>query len=112
MLTIKWRGKPVFIKHRTEAEIEASRAVPTASLRHPEDDQVRTKDTHPHILICLGVCTHLGYAAFARFFFSIASLVSFGFVTSILINFFRVIGVCPSATAAILKEDGTFRIQT
>jgi ubiquinol-cytochrome c reductase iron-sulfur subunit len=60
MLTIKWRGKPVFIKHRTEAEIEASRAVPTASLRHPEDDQVRTKDTHPHILICLGVCTHLG----------------------------------------------------
>ena len=147
MLTIKWRGKPVFIKHRYEHwhfppvrrvvgascatgpklklkrlvlcatssllhdtnpipnpqhshvsqtalhlnRLQRSPQVPTASLRHPEDDQVRTKvrhsdawstlgfcgllqlcvveelgdslvlqDTHPHILICLGVCTHLG----------------------------------------------------
>ncbi|KAJ3555860.1 hypothetical protein NP233_g12108 [Leucocoprinus birnbaumii] len=55
---IKWRGKPVFIRHRTQAEIEEARAVTVQSLRDPESDEARTKK--PEWLVMLGVCTHLG----------------------------------------------------
>lgn len=41
-VTFKWRGKPLFIRHRTPAEIETERAVPTSALRDPETDDVRT----------------------------------------------------------------------
>ena len=30
-ITVKWRGKPVFIRHRTPEEIEEARAVPTST---------------------------------------------------------------------------------
>jgi len=55
---IKWRGKPVFIRHRTQDEIEEARNVEWKSLRHPEPDEDRVKK--PEWLIMLGVCTHLG----------------------------------------------------
>lgn len=55
---IKWRGKPVFIRHRTEAEIEEANAVNIQSLRDPQADADRVKK--PEWLIMLGVCTHLG----------------------------------------------------
>ncbi|KAL9715818.1 Cytochrome b-c1 complex subunit Rieske, mitochondrial [Leucoagaricus gongylophorus] len=55
---IKWRGKPVFIRHRTQGEVEEARAVDWKSLRHPEADEDRVKK--PEWLIMLGVCTHLG----------------------------------------------------
>ncbi|KIJ45616.1 hypothetical protein M422DRAFT_227293 [Sphaerobolus stellatus SS14] len=55
---IKWRGKPVFIRHRTPDEIEEARQVNVASLRDPETDEARTKK--PEWLVMLGVCTHLG----------------------------------------------------
>ena len=56
--TIKWRGKPVFIKHRTEAEIQDARKVDLSQLRDPEKDEDRVID--PKWLIVVGVCTHLG----------------------------------------------------
>jgi ubiquinol-cytochrome c reductase iron-sulfur subunit len=55
---IKWRGKPVFIRHRTADEIEEAKAVDIKSLRDPETDEARTKS--PEWLVMLGVCTHLG----------------------------------------------------
>jgi ubiquinol-cytochrome c reductase iron-sulfur subunit len=55
---IKWRGKPVFIRHRTSDEIEEAKNVDVKSLRDPESDEARTKN--PEWLIMLGVCTHLG----------------------------------------------------
>ncbi|EJT97989.1 ubiquinol-cytochrome c reductase iron-sulfur subunit mitochondrial precursor [Dacryopinax primogenitus] len=55
---IKWRGKPVFIRHRTAAEIDDARHVDLKSLRDPETDEARTK--RPEWLVMLGVCTHLG----------------------------------------------------
>ncbi|KAF8649891.1 hypothetical protein AX16_005651 [Volvariella volvacea WC 439] len=55
---IKWRGKPVFIRHRTQAEIEEARAVDWKGLRDPQSDHERVKK--PEWLIMLGVCTHLG----------------------------------------------------
>jgi len=55
---IKWRGKPVFIRHRTADEIEEARQVDWKHLRDPESDEQRTKK--PEWLVMLGVCTHLG----------------------------------------------------
>ncbi|POS78379.1 cytochrome b-c1 complex subunit Rieske [Diaporthe helianthi] len=55
---IKWRGKPVFIRHRTEAEIAEANKVNVSSLRDPQQDDDRVKK--PEWLVMLGVCTHLG----------------------------------------------------
>ncbi|KAH7116205.1 Rieske [2Fe-2S] iron-sulfur domain-containing protein [Dendryphion nanum] len=55
---IKWRGKPVFIRHRTEDEIKEAENTKWESLRDPQSDGDRVKK--PEWLIMLGVCTHLG----------------------------------------------------
>ncbi|KAI5294328.1 hypothetical protein KEM52_004244 [Ascosphaera acerosa] len=55
---IKWRGKPVFIRHRTQAEIQEAESVNVSSLRDPQQDADRVKK--PEWLVMLGVCTHLG----------------------------------------------------
>ncbi|KAB5572290.1 putative ubiquinol-cytochrome C reductase iron-sulfur subunit [Coniochaeta sp. 2T2.1] len=55
---IKWRGKPVFIRHRTSGEIEEANKVNVSSLRDPQADEDRVKK--PEWLVMLGVCTHLG----------------------------------------------------
>ena len=57
-VTVKWRGKPVFVRRRTEAEIAAAAAVDIDDLRHPEADEDRVQK--PEWLILVGVCTHLG----------------------------------------------------
>lgn len=57
-LIVKWRGKPVFIRHRTADEIDEANAVDVKSLRDPEQDSDRAK--RPEWLVMLGVCTHLG----------------------------------------------------
>ena len=59
-ITVKWRGKPVFIRHRTEAEIAESEAVDASILRDPEPDSARVKDGHAEWLVMVGICTHLG----------------------------------------------------
>jgi ubiquinol-cytochrome c reductase iron-sulfur subunit len=56
--TVKWRGKPVFIRHRTPHEIEEANSVQLSELRDPQPDSQRTKK--PEWLVMLGVCTHLG----------------------------------------------------
>ncbi|KAK5047000.1 hsp70 nucleotide exchange factor fes1 [Exophiala bonariae] len=55
---IKWRGKPVFIRHRTEDEIKQAESVKVESLRDPQADSDRVKK--PEWLVMVGVCTHLG----------------------------------------------------
>jgi len=58
-VTVKWRGKPVFIKHRTAEQIaEVSGPAPPSEFRHAQTDAERV--TNPNWLIVLGVCTHLG----------------------------------------------------
>ena len=57
-ITVLWRGKPVFIKRRTQEEISEARAVKMDDLKHPEKDEDRAKN--PEWLVMLGVCTHLG----------------------------------------------------
>lgn len=57
-VTVKWRGKPVFIRHRTEDDIKLANSVDVASLRDPQEDAARVKN--PEWLVVVGVCTHLG----------------------------------------------------
>ncbi|PPQ92707.1 hypothetical protein CVT25_014014 [Psilocybe cyanescens] len=55
---IKWRGKPVFIRHRTQSEIDEARNADWKAFRDPQADEDRVKK--PEWLVMLGVCTHLG----------------------------------------------------
>ncbi len=57
-ITVLWRGKPVFIRRRTDEEIAKAKEVNLEELKHPEKDEDRAKD--PEWLVMLGVCTHLG----------------------------------------------------
>ncbi|MDB5412688.1 MAG: ubiquinol-cytochrome c reductase iron-sulfur subunit [Rubritepida sp.] len=57
-ITVVWRGKPVFVRHRTPEEIAAARAVPMSDLRDPQTDQSRI--IRDPWLVVVGVCTHLG----------------------------------------------------
>ncbi len=42
-VTLKWRGKPLFIRHRTDKEIQAARATPLSDLIDKESDEARVK---------------------------------------------------------------------
>ena len=57
-ITVVWRGKPVFIRHRTAKEIQDSENVKTADLIDPEADADRVQK--PEWLVMVGICTHLG----------------------------------------------------
>ena len=55
-----WRGKLIFVRHRTKKEIDEAKAVDIATLRDPQTDEQRTKAGHEQYLIVYGNCTHLG----------------------------------------------------
>lgn len=71
-ITAMWRGKPIFIRNRTKAEIEQAKAVEISALVDPSArnmalpesdpalDTNRTKAGHENYLILIGICTHLG----------------------------------------------------
>jgi ubiquinol-cytochrome c reductase iron-sulfur subunit len=74
-LTVKWRGKPIFIRRRSQPEIDAARATPLEDLKDPVDqryenpnqsedvpalDQNRALDEAGEWLVMIGICTHLG----------------------------------------------------
>ncbi|MGE0844667.1 MAG: ubiquinol-cytochrome c reductase iron-sulfur subunit, partial [Flavobacteriaceae bacterium] len=69
-VTVLWRGKPVFIRHRTAKEIEEARAVPLEELpdQNAENDALpanapatdENRAEKPEWLVLVGVCTHLG----------------------------------------------------
>ncbi|MBL1257208.1 ubiquinol-cytochrome c reductase iron-sulfur subunit [Methylocystis sp. Sn-Cys] len=58
IVTVKWRGKPVFVRHRTPEEIKTSEDTPLAELPDPQPDSARVQK--PEWLVVIGVCTHLG----------------------------------------------------
>ena len=72
MITVMWRRLPIFIRHRTRAEMELARSTPLADLPDrlarnemlPEKalahDANRTIEGHDNWLVVVGVCTHLG----------------------------------------------------
>ena len=61
-ITVLWRGKPVFIRRRTQEEISRSKICKNGRFKDPQKDEDRAKD--PEWLVMLGVCTHLGCVPF------------------------------------------------
>jgi ubiquinol-cytochrome c reductase iron-sulfur subunit len=71
-ITVKWRGNPVFLRHRTKKEIEEARNAPLGELKDPlarnenlpddapATDENRSAKDKPQYLLMMGVCTHLG----------------------------------------------------
>mmetsp|Transcript_36208 Transcript_36208/g.94172 ORF Transcript_36208/g.94172 Transcript_36208/m.94172 type:complete len:249 (-) Transcript_36208:1568-2314(-) len=66
VMTVKWRGKPVFIKHRTQEEIDDALSVNMSELKDPQADADRYLHNKPEWLVVLGVCTHLGCVPLAN----------------------------------------------
>jgi ubiquinol-cytochrome c reductase iron-sulfur subunit len=60
IVKVFWRGKPIYISHRTKKEIDEVRAVPLSILPDPQTDQDRVKAGHDQWLVVIGICTHLG----------------------------------------------------
>jgi ubiquinol-cytochrome c reductase iron-sulfur subunit len=59
-IKVFWRGKPIFISHRTKKQIEDAQKVSISSLPDPEPDSARVKSGHDQWLVVIGICTHLG----------------------------------------------------
>jgi ubiquinol-cytochrome c reductase iron-sulfur subunit len=72
-ITVKWRGKPVFIRNRTAKEIEEAKAVPLEELKDPGAENANLEPTAPatfenraggegkeNWIVMIGSCTHLG----------------------------------------------------
>ena len=71
-ITVMWRGKPVFIRHRTAEEIKSAKAVSVSELPDPDarnlnldsdepaTDVNRVQDKKEQWLVLIGICTHLG----------------------------------------------------
>lgn len=71
-ITVKWRGNPVFIRHRTAKEIAEANATPMSDLKDPvarnvnapegsdASDKNRVVDGKENILVMMAICTHLG----------------------------------------------------
>ena len=57
-LTVMWRGKPIFIRHRSKEEIDSASNVAVDDLSHKATDDSRVEN--PKWLVVVGVCTHLG----------------------------------------------------
>lgn len=59
-MTVKWRGKPVFIRHRRPEEIARAEKENADEMRDHQLDSARYKEGKPQWLVMLGICTHLG----------------------------------------------------
>lgn len=59
-IKVFWRGKPIYINHRTKKEIDEARNVNVATLPDPQSDQDRVKKDHDQWLVLVAICTHLG----------------------------------------------------
>ncbi|MDI1262297.1 MAG: ubiquinol-cytochrome c reductase iron-sulfur subunit [bacterium] len=59
-IKVFWRGKPIYISHRTKKQIEAAQNVQLASLPDPQPDSARVKAGKDQWLVVVGICTHLG----------------------------------------------------
>lgn len=61
-----WRGKPIYISHRSKKQIDDAKNVNVASLPDPQADSARVKEGHEQWLVVIGICTHLGCVPIAH----------------------------------------------
>jgi ubiquinol-cytochrome c reductase iron-sulfur subunit len=81
MLTVEWRGKPVWILRRTPemlkslAAVEKLLADPASAVtdQQPEYAQNEARAIKPEILVLVGICTHLGCSPDKRLDAGVAS---------------------------------------
>lgn len=75
MMTVEWRGKPIWIVRRTKAEIDGL-AKNDKELADPDSDRPgftpewaknEYRSRKPDIFVCIGICTHLGCSPTAHF---------------------------------------------
>ncbi|WP_374275397.1 ubiquinol-cytochrome c reductase iron-sulfur subunit [Brevundimonas sp.] len=59
-VVIQWQGKPVFVRYRTEREVQEAADTPLSDLKDPQTDAERVKEGHQQYLVVVGSCTHLG----------------------------------------------------
>ncbi len=59
-ITVVWQGKPIFVRHRTEAETKEAVDTPLSALLDPQADSARVKPGHDRWIVVVGICTHLG----------------------------------------------------
>src|SRR4029077_3948983 len=59
-IKVFWRGKPIYISHRTKKQIDEAQKTPLADLKDPATDESRVKEGHEQWLVVIGICTHLG----------------------------------------------------
>lgn len=59
-IKVFWRGKPIYISHRSKKAIEDAQKVNVSSLPDPQADSARVKEGHDQWLVVIGICTHLG----------------------------------------------------
>ncbi|MCF6275316.1 MAG: ubiquinol-cytochrome c reductase iron-sulfur subunit [Robiginitomaculum sp.] len=64
-IKVLWRGKPVFVRYRTQKEIDEADAVDIETLRDPQTDDERfvpnpEGEINKNLLVMVGVCTHFG----------------------------------------------------
>jgi ubiquinol-cytochrome c reductase iron-sulfur subunit len=60
MIRVFWRGKPIFLRHRTAAEIKSAQDAAMGELKDPQADSARVKPGKDQWLIVYANCTHLG----------------------------------------------------
>lgn len=60
VIKVFWRGKPIFVNHRTAKEIKEAEDVNLKSLPDPQPDSARVKPGHANFQVLIGICTHLG----------------------------------------------------
>jgi ubiquinol-cytochrome c reductase iron-sulfur subunit len=60
VIKVFWRGKPIFINHRTPKQIKEAQDVNLASLPDPQPDSARVKEGHAQFQVLIAICTHLG----------------------------------------------------
>ena len=60
VIKVFWRGKPIFVNHRTKKQIEEAENVDVAKLPDPQPDSARVKAGHAQFQVLIGICTHLG----------------------------------------------------
>lgn len=59
-ITLVWRGKPIFVRHRTAQETKEAEDTPVNQLSDPQPDSERVKPGHTQWIVVVGICTHLG----------------------------------------------------
>jgi ubiquinol-cytochrome c reductase iron-sulfur subunit len=59
-ITVVWRGKPIFVRHRTPTEIKEAEDVKLSELIEPQPDADRVKPGKAQWIVLIGICTHLG----------------------------------------------------